>query len=225
MEKRTTIVGTLRSNRRDIPSHAKSVNTREKKSSMYYSSEGQTMLSYYDKGNKPVLLLSTMHTSAENDINGVPEIVNFYNDTKGGTDNMDHMIRLYRSGKVSCRWPLTFFFNMMDVALLKSCIIYRSLQPPSHIKRFRRQFLLDVGYELLDPFIKMRLQSTRNLSTRILNAIKLIGYQLPQHSSRSDRKKRNAVSCVTERKTSKQHGNVICALNMFAKNIHQKLPR
>ena len=174
MQNKTTIVGTVRANRHDIPPHAKSVRHREKKSSVYYASDNHTMLSYYDKGNKPVLLLSTMHTSAKNDDNGIPEIVSFYNETKGGTDNMDHMIRLYRSGKVSRRWPLTFFFNMIDVALLNGCV-YRSLHTQRNSKRFRRRFLLDVGYELVDPYTKMRLNSER-LPIRILNATKLIGY-------------------------------------------------
>ena len=158
LQQNTTLVGTIRSNRRDIPPKAKSVVGREKKSSEYFSSGDQLLLSYYDKRNKPVLLLSTMHNTAEKLDNGLPEIIQFYNETKGGTDSMDHMVRLYRSGKISRRWTLTFFFNMIDVSLLNACIIYRALQRPNpqQRNRFRRQFLLDAGYELLNSFLTQR---------------------------------------------------------------------
>ena len=130
LEQNITIVGTLRSNRRDIPPKAKSTDGRERKSAEYFSSGDQVLVSYFDKRRKPVLLLSTMHRTAEKLETGLPEIIQFYNDTKGGTDSMDHMVRLYRSGKTSRRWSLTFFFNMIDVSLLNACIIYHVLQPP-----------------------------------------------------------------------------------------------
>ena len=95
-EKNTTLVGTIRQNRKDIPPAAKNKKGRQKKSAIYYISKKKVLCSFKDKKISPILLLSTMHTSAKTLNNGIPQIVDFYNPTKGGTDNMDHMLRLYR---------------------------------------------------------------------------------------------------------------------------------
>ena len=80
---------------------------------------------------------------------------------------------------------------------------------------FRRQFLLDVGYELVDPYIKMRLNSER-LPIRILNATKLIGYQPQQHnassSSLSSNRKRDVVY-ARGKMISKQRGNATLVMS------------
>ena len=52
-----------------------------------FSSE-LTLLSYQQKSNKNVLVLSTMH-SGKNFNETKPEIINFYNSTKGGVDTFD----------------------------------------------------------------------------------------------------------------------------------------
>jgi len=139
----TTLVGTMRHNRRDVPLDAKSIHGRQKKSAVYYSSQDQLLLSFWDKGHKPVLLLSTTHTSPSNADNGLPEIVSFYNSTKSGVDNLDHMVRFYTCRRKCCRWPYTFFCNIVDVALVNANILWRKDSQSDHKNRFN--FLIEVG--------------------------------------------------------------------------------
>ena len=95
--KNTTIIGSLRNNSRDVPGYAKDISQRVKKSSVYYKSNDQLLLSFWDKGPKPVVLLSTIHTFGLNEANGLPEMVSYYNSTRSGVDNMDHMVRFFSS--------------------------------------------------------------------------------------------------------------------------------
>ena len=113
---------------------------------------------------------------------------------------MDHMIRLYRSGKTSRRWPLIFFFNMIDVSLLNACIIYRALQPSGTLQpnRFRRQFLLDVGYQLLNSFLSQRC-CNQTLTPRVKASLQLLGFNPavcePVENSNERRKKKRCFLC------------------------------
>ena len=66
LEKRTTLFGTLQMNRREIPPDAKSTANRQRGDSVHYYSNHNTMCSYWDKGIKPVILLSTMHHGQQN---------------------------------------------------------------------------------------------------------------------------------------------------------------
>ena len=61
------------------------------------------MCSCWDKGNKPVLLLFAMHRaqrSTENRVAGKPDIVEFYNSTKSGVDNLDKLVDDFWLGRI-----------------------------------------------------------------------------------------------------------------------------
>lgn len=49
---------------------------------------------------------------------------NYYNKTKIGVDTMDQMLTRYTTHRRTNRWPLAFFYNILDVASLASYIIY-----------------------------------------------------------------------------------------------------
>ena len=66
LEKKFTIVSTLRHDRKGIPKELKSVNSREEKSVLYVYHEVKNVMlvSYIDKkksGKKNVIVLTTMH--------------------------------------------------------------------------------------------------------------------------------------------------------------------
>src|SRR5829696_372856 len=61
LARKPTLVGTIRGNKREIPPAAKALRGREKKSAEYFSNGKAMLLSYWDKGSRPVLLMSTMH--------------------------------------------------------------------------------------------------------------------------------------------------------------------
>jgi len=51
-----------------------------------------------------------------------PEVIMFYNQTKGGVDELKGE---YSVSRISCRWSLTIFFSLMNIAGINSQIIYR----------------------------------------------------------------------------------------------------
>src|SRR5688572_5313520 len=61
---RTTVVGTVRKNRCDIPKKLQVSRQREVLSSIFCFEDQLTMTSYVPKRNKAVILLSTMHHDA-----------------------------------------------------------------------------------------------------------------------------------------------------------------
>lgn len=84
-----TMVGTLRKNKREIPAEFKTKSTDGAKTQFAYS-DRKVLLSYNPKSNKIVLLLTSYHKTGKIDeATGKPEIVLFYNNTKGGTDSFD----------------------------------------------------------------------------------------------------------------------------------------
>ena len=122
--KKTTYVGTLRSNKRCLPDEAKSITNRSRGDSLHFYSDQATICSYWDKGQRPVNILSTMHGPQRNmsSDDGKPEIVNFYNQTKSGVDTLDKIIRGYSSKRKYRRWPVHVFFTLVD------CSVYVAFQ-------------------------------------------------------------------------------------------------
>ena len=96
LQKKFTIVGTMRHDRKGIPKEVKAIGNREEKSVLYvYHKEKNIMLaSYIDKkksGKKNAIVLSTMHDSVKvtNDQRKKPQIHSMYDHTKGGVDVVD----------------------------------------------------------------------------------------------------------------------------------------
>lgn len=78
------------------------------------------------KKNKSVVLLSSMHMTGEVEQtqSAKPEIIKYYNKTKGGVDTMDKMLAEYTLKRQTLRWPLAFFFNIIDITGLASYVVY-----------------------------------------------------------------------------------------------------
>ena len=96
-----------------------------------------TLVSYTPKKNKTVLLLSSMHhNDAVNPESGKPEIIEYYNGTKGGVDSLDQLVHTYMCKRQSKRWPMTLFFNMLDVGAVAALIVWMETFPEWHVKRY-----------------------------------------------------------------------------------------
>ena len=121
-----TVVGTLKKNKPYIPQEMKASKTRGLLSTVFGFHEKVTMCSYVPKKNKAVILLSTMHDddTISDAIHQKPEMILFYNKTKAGVDTMDQMCSRYTSQRRTCRWPLAFFFNILDIGSLAAYLIY-----------------------------------------------------------------------------------------------------
>jgi hypothetical protein len=70
------------------------------------------------KRNKNVVLLSTLHKTAEiSDCEDrKPAIILDYNHNKGGVDNLDKVIGNYSCRRMTAFWTLVIFHNIIDVS-------------------------------------------------------------------------------------------------------------
>ena len=92
-------------------------------------------MSYKSGMKKNVILISTMHADAaimnKSGERQIPEIVTFYNSTKGGVGCMDLMAQAMSTKRQTRRWPMVNFFNMLDLASIAAAILFR-LKFPDH---------------------------------------------------------------------------------------------
>ncbi|KAJ8867695.1 hypothetical protein PR048_031498 [Dryococelus australis] len=131
-----TYVGTLGKNKREIPSQFQASRTRTEGSSLYGYTKDSTLLSHAPKRNKCVMLISSMHHNAEtNEDSGKPDIIEFYNSTKGGFDSLDQKCACYSIGRRTRRWPMAIFYAMLDIAGVNSFIIHTYMHPQNCEKK------------------------------------------------------------------------------------------
>lgn len=199
LDKNITVVGTLRQNKPDIPKEMKPSKDRVVCSSLFCFQKNVTMVSYAPKKNKCVILLSTMHhdTSVNNDAKRKPEIISYYNKTKGGVDLMDQMVSTYTCKRQSKRWPMTFFFNMIDVAALNAYIVFTQEHPNYNTgtTHKRRLFLKDLAKELVMPHMQRR-STNPNLRQSVRECMKsFIDISVPQTVQISATKRKRCSVC------------------------------
>ncbi|GBL77143.1 hypothetical protein AVEN_12775-1 [Araneus ventricosus] len=85
-----TILGTVQKNKREIPPELLQLRSRSIGTVTYCFDKAKTLLSYKTKPNKCVILLSTFHEKPNvNKESRKPEMIEFYNSTKGAIDTLD----------------------------------------------------------------------------------------------------------------------------------------
>ena len=115
-----------------------------------------------------------MHHDGEVDENShKPDIILFYNSTKGAVDTVDQLSHSYSAQRRTRRWPLAFFTNIVNLAAINAFILFRE-QQPQHVSGAsykRRIFLQNLGKEMVTPLIRLRSVSLNGLSMSVQNAI------------------------------------------------------
>ena len=124
-------VGTLRKNKAQIPICFQPSKDRPVFSSIFGFNAEKTLVSYVPKPKKAVILISSEHHSSEVSANESkkPEIILFYNKTKGSVDAFDQMTEKYTCRRKSNRWPFTVFMFMLDAAAINSLALYNIKHP------------------------------------------------------------------------------------------------
>ncbi|XP_067288817.1 piggyBac transposable element-derived protein 4-like [Pseudorasbora parva] len=91
LQRKMTMIGTVRSNKPELPPALLSLKNRARFSSMFAFTDTHTLVSYCPRKKKNVLLMSTFHRDAaiSSKDHKKPEIILDYNQTKGGVDNLD----------------------------------------------------------------------------------------------------------------------------------------
>ncbi len=176
---KTTIVGTIRATRREVPGELAKNRQRDQYSSLFCFDRQLSLVSYVPKKGKAVVLLSTMHhdKTVDTDNKAKPEIIQYYNGTKAGVDRMDQLARTYSCKRKNNRWPMTFFSNMLDVAGIAALVVWLSKNPDWNANKHyrRRLFLNQLGNELISDQLERRLETPQALQRGVRAAMQAIG--------------------------------------------------
>lgn len=111
------------------------------------------------KPNKAVLLISSMHNQKgfDNDVQK-PEIISYYNSTKGGVDALDEKCSVYSTGRRTRRWPLAIFYRLLDISSVNSYVLYNSFK--NNETMTRADYLKSLAFELVSPELERRYENT-----------------------------------------------------------------
>ncbi|XP_045450544.1 piggyBac transposable element-derived protein 4-like [Melitaea cinxia] len=197
-----TMVGTIRSNKREIPEALKNTRSRPVGSSIFCFDGPLTLVSYKPKSSKMVYLLSSCDEDGVVDnTNGKPDIILFYNQTKGGVDSFDQMCSSMSTNRKTNRWPMTVFYGMLNMSFVNSYIIYchnklsRKEKPLS-----RKNFIKKISTELTTPWMQQRLEAPtlkRSVRENIMNVIQNEPQPVPEDvpEQPEPKKRRNCGYC------------------------------
>ncbi|XP_038069266.1 piggyBac transposable element-derived protein 4-like [Patiria miniata] len=186
LKKNLTLVGTIRGSRREVPKEVRreNVKTRAAKSSRFLFNEDLTLVSFIPRENRSVLLLSSMHHDKKiNPDTQKPDIIHFYNKTKGGVDTVDQMCSVYSCLRKTKRWPMTVFYNLLNLAALNAYALWRHLNPAwAKRENSRHDFLHGLIMDLVRPQIELRAANPRGLHASTTSAMAILNFTVQYNS-------------------------------------------
>ena len=166
---RLTVVGTLNKNRKLLPAKLTDVRGRQPGSSLFCFRNGVTLVSHCPKPRKLVLALSTQHDAALVDVKTKkPEVILYYNATKGGVDVVDSMLETCMGKPTLRRWPTAVWFFMLGIAQVNGFTI---LQFNRGEDVNRREMRLALAEQLMAPRLQERVASPVGLNADALAAL------------------------------------------------------
>ena len=183
LNKKTTVIGTVRRNKRFLPQKFKGKKNLQQYQSLFGFTEKQTLVSYQGSKKQNVILLSTMHSNAvvgEGE-QKKPEIVLDYNSTKGGVDTMDQMCLNYTAKRQTKRWPLVLFYNMLDTSIVAASVVYKTKNPHDKLSHndYRAEFIRAVAFDLMKEHMLRRFNglntASRQLRTLMSDCLRKMG--------------------------------------------------
>ncbi|KAE8298350.1 hypothetical protein D5F01_LYC02844 [Larimichthys crocea] len=180
LKRKITMVGTVRKNKPELPPALLASKEREVFSSKFAFTPMTTVVSYLPKKNKNVVLMSTLHKDSDISDREDRKPVNILdnNRNKKGVDNLDKVIGTYSCRRMTARWPLVIFHNIIDVSSYNAFVIWREINPTwiSHKKNKWRVFLEQLGKALVTPLIERRKHVPRTeASAAVVKAIQSAG--------------------------------------------------
>lgn len=203
-ERKLTYVGTLRKNKKEIPPEFQPSKRRAVGSTLYGFTNDRTLISYVPKKGKAVILISSMHHSKSTDPKtGKPEIISFYNSTKGGVDSLDQKCATYNTGRRTRRWPLAVFYAVLNIAGVNSYVIHTSCKKYIPIPRFA--FIKTLARQLTEPYLNERLMNGRLSKELRITISGILKKPLPKSQiSTLDSKRKRCALCprASEKKTN-----------------------
>jgi len=168
-----TYVGTLRKNKPQIPPIM--LARAPASSSTFLYQYDKMLTSYAPKKNKTVLLISSMHFSGvTNTETNIPEVIEFYNMTKGGVDVLDKLCHDKTTKRKTRRWPLRYFFGILDISAVNSYVLFKwNANRDSWSNDARSKYLKNLALSLVKPFMEERVMN-QHLPRELRSTIRVV---------------------------------------------------
>ena len=180
----TTLVGTMRNNRKHIPEELKTTTGRDLYSSKFAFTDPAsqkppvTLVSYIPKPQRNLIMLSSQHHDAKVMEEGEKksDINLYYNATKGSVDTIDQMARKYTTKRSTQRWPLSMFHTLIDIACINAYTLYILNFPEwNKTKNSRRRlYLQQLGLQLIKPNVKRRTENLVGLQHNVVSSMEAV---------------------------------------------------
>lgn len=152
-----------------------------------------------------------MHHEESTDLTkGIPEIISFYNSSKGGVDSLDEKCNKYSCARRSRRWPLVIFYRILDIAAANSFIM--SNYDSSH----RLKFMKDLGKSLVTPHLERRYTTPqfshelKSLIGRILGKDKTSEVKQTNTETQTFEIMKNCYMCFKQKRRKTRYGCQAC---------------
>lgn len=100
---------------------------------------------------------------------GKPEIIQFYNSTKGGVDSLDQKCANYSVSRRTQRWPLVIFSAIMNISTANGFVLWKVSNLEKRMKR--NQYIKKIGVDLVTPFVHERQIEYSKFSTDLKKRI------------------------------------------------------
>ncbi|KAK7130472.1 hypothetical protein R3I93_019962 [Phoxinus phoxinus] len=146
--------------KKELPPHLLQTRARAPRSSEFAFRKTTTAVSYVPKRGKNLLLLSTKHRepAVSGEEHQKPVMIMDYNRCKGAVDSLDKGVGAYSCKRKTSRWPMTLFYNLIDVSAINAFVLRVAVDPSwNQEKTFKRRlFLEELGRMLVYPQMKRR---------------------------------------------------------------------
>ena len=93
-----------------------------------------------------------------------------YNTGKKGVDQFDQNIEHFTCRRKTVRWPLLFFYNMIDVSAFNAFLIFKK----NGFTKPSKQFLLALSKQLVSFCVRRRYLRNKNLPKPAKEAIRVL---------------------------------------------------
>lgn len=200
-------VGTIKKNKRQIPTEFIIGAGRAVNSSLFGFRKNLTMASYIPKKGKCVILVSSLHEDKSIDPDTrdkqKPSIITYYNSTKGGVDTTDKLCASYNVARNVRRWPMVIFFAMINMSGINAQVIY--FGNDEDVVR-RKVFLKKLSHELVLPQISRRSASTSGIHRSLQDNLKRFRPQEEEENQDDNvvgSKRKRCQTCTMKRRLTK----------------------
>lgn len=125
--------------------------------------------------------------SASEVTEGKPNIVLHYNETKGGTDCFDQLCHAYTVTRKTPRWPMRYFFGILDQAAVNARILYNcqnlkeGRQPASAIECLQSLYV-----SLVTPHLQERYSNAAIRKDILIGISSILGRDLLANDNPGD---------------------------------------